>query len=44
MDKSTQRDIFTILKPLIAIGAAFGIKKGSEKFKEWKKKRNDEKK
>lgn len=44
MDKSTQRDIFTILKPLIVIGAVFGIKKGSEKFKERKKKRNDEKK
>lgn len=45
MDKATQRDIVTILKALIAV---FGIKKGTEKgvkkFKEWKKKKKDEKK
>ncbi|ACX74670.1 hypothetical protein FSU_1520 [Fibrobacter succinogenes subsp. succinogenes S85] len=45
MDKATQRDIFTVVKALIAV---FGIKKGAEKgvkkYKEWKKKRKDEKK
>jgi len=44
MDKATQRDIFTVVKALIAV---FGIKKGAEKgvkkYKEWKKKRKDEK-